>query len=121
MEHGRGTGDSNHPLPLIGRLRMMDYHGPPLPQRQCPRCHSNDTKFCYFNNYSVEQPRYYCRACERHWTHGGIQRNIPSGGKSRKEKKSTIKRESQRAHHRHLNSNHQMWLHWLSSLWWFLQ
>ena len=27
----------------------------------CPRCNSQDTKFCYFNNYNIKQPRYFCR------------------------------------------------------------
>lgn len=28
---------------------------------QCPRCGSEDTKFCYYNNYNIKQPRYYCK------------------------------------------------------------
>ena len=28
----------------------------------CPRCGSVDTKFCYFNNYNVKQPRFFCKA-----------------------------------------------------------
>jgi hypothetical protein len=31
------------------------------PGQQCPRCSSKNTKFCYYNNYNVKQPRYYCR------------------------------------------------------------
>jgi hypothetical protein len=27
----------------------------------CPRCASTDTKFCYFNNYNVKQPRFFCK------------------------------------------------------------
>ena len=27
----------------------------------CPRCDSMDTKFCYYNNYNVKQPRYFCK------------------------------------------------------------
>ena len=27
----------------------------------CPRCDSTDTKFCYYNNYNVKQPRYFCK------------------------------------------------------------
>ncbi|XP_074556491.1 uncharacterized protein LOC141812360 [Curcuma longa] len=52
---------------------------------RCPRCDSANTKFCYYNNYSKLQPRYYCRACLRHWTEGGSLRNVPVGG-SRKNK-----------------------------------
>ncbi|WVZ59476.1 hypothetical protein U9M48_009610 [Paspalum notatum var. saurae] len=56
---------------------------PPLPRpppRQCPRCQSANTKFCYYNNYSRTQPRYLCRACRRHWTQGGTLRDVPVGG-----------------------------------------
>ncbi|KAL0699209.1 hypothetical protein Bca4012_055331 [Brassica carinata] len=42
----------------------------------CPRCHSDNTRFCYYNNYSVAQPRYTCKNCRRLWTHGGTLRNI---------------------------------------------
>jgi len=27
----------------------------------CPRCDSEETKFCYFNNYNRAQPRYFCK------------------------------------------------------------
>jgi hypothetical protein len=50
----------------------------------CPRCQSRDTKFCYFNNYSVNQPRQFCRACHRYWTAGGAIRNVPVGSGRRK-------------------------------------
>ncbi|KAL8249320.1 hypothetical protein R6Q59_006188 [Mikania micrantha] len=46
----------------------------------CPRCESANTKFCYYNNYNKTQPRYFCKACKRHWTKGGILRNVPVGG-----------------------------------------
>ncbi|KAJ9563037.1 hypothetical protein OSB04_008197 [Centaurea solstitialis] len=60
-------------------------HQPPsFPPPSCPRCSSGRTKFCYYNNYSVSQPRYFCKDCRRYWTHGGALRNIPSGGTSRK-------------------------------------
>ncbi|CAA0827192.1 Dof zinc finger protein DOF3.7 [Striga hermonthica] len=54
----------------------------------CPRCHSTNTKFCYYNNYSLTQPRYLCKTCRRYWTEGGTLRNVPVGGGSRKHKKS---------------------------------
>uniref|UniRef100_M4DAI6 Dof zinc finger protein n=1 Tax=Brassica campestris TaxID=3711 RepID=M4DAI6_BRACM len=41
-----------------------------LPLRVCPRCNSKNTKFCYYNNYSVSQPRYKCKNCRRYWTDG---------------------------------------------------
>ncbi|URD88787.1 dof zinc finger protein [Musa troglodytarum] len=52
----------------------------------CPRCNSTNTKFCYYNNYSLTQPRYFCRDCRRYWTHGGSRRNVSVGGGSRKNK-----------------------------------
>ncbi|TVU51645.1 hypothetical protein EJB05_03085 [Eragrostis curvula] len=65
----------------------------PRPQLEealkCPRCESNNTKFCYYNNYSVLQPRFFCKACRRYWTQGGSLRNIPVGGGSRKYKHSS--------------------------------
>ncbi|CAN6371816.1 unnamed protein product [Urochloa humidicola] len=60
----------------------------PRPQQdkglKCPRCPSTNTKFCYYNNNSVAQPRFFCKACRRYWTVGGTQRNIPVGGSCRK-------------------------------------
>ncbi|RLM99975.1 dof zinc finger protein DOF5.1-like [Panicum miliaceum] len=50
----------------------------------CARCRSRDTKFCYFNNYNVNQPRHFCRACHRYWTAGGAIRNVPVGSGRRK-------------------------------------
>lgn len=65
----------------------------PRPQQEqalnCPRCNSINTKFCYYNNYSLSQPRYFCKSCRRYWTAGGSLRNIPVGGTSRKNKRSS--------------------------------
>ncbi|CAH8345419.1 unnamed protein product [Eruca vesicaria subsp. sativa] len=58
------------------------------PARVCPRCNSDNTKFCYYNNYSVSQPRYKCKNCRRYWTHGGTLRNVPIGGSGRKIKRT---------------------------------
>ncbi|GMH05508.1 hypothetical protein Nepgr_007348 [Nepenthes gracilis] len=52
----------------------------------CPRCESMDTKFCYFNNYNVNQPRHFCKGCQRYWTAGGALRNVPVGAGRRKSK-----------------------------------
>ncbi|KAI3462931.1 hypothetical protein Pfo_019594 [Paulownia fortunei] len=52
----------------------------------CPRCNSMDTKFCYFNNYNVNQPRHFCKNCQRYWTAGGTMRNVPVGAGRRKNK-----------------------------------
>ncbi|CAI8607083.1 unnamed protein product [Vicia faba] len=48
----------------------------------CPRCNSLETKFCYFNNYNVNQPRHFCKNCHRYWTAGGAIRNVPIGADS---------------------------------------
>ncbi|GMI81643.1 DOF protein 2.1 [Hibiscus trionum] len=59
---------------------------------KCPRCDSTNTKFCYYNNYSLSQPRYFCKSCRRYWTKGGTLRNVPVGGGCRKNKRSSSKR-----------------------------
>ncbi|KAM6563993.1 hypothetical protein CsatB_023991 [Cannabis sativa] len=62
----------------------------PAPEQQslkCPRCDSPNTKFCYYNNYSLTQPRHFCKTCRRYWTKGGALRNVPVGGGCRKNKK----------------------------------
>ncbi|KAI3673509.1 hypothetical protein L6452_39631 [Arctium lappa] len=69
--------------PLMER-RLRPQHDQAL---KCPRCDSNHTKFCYYNNYSLTQPRYFCKTCRRYWTKGGTLRNIPVGGGCRKNKK----------------------------------
>ncbi|KAJ8567077.1 hypothetical protein K7X08_019285 [Anisodus acutangulus] len=56
----------------------------------CPRCNSMDTKFCYFNNYNVSQPRHFCKNCQRYWTAGGTMRNVPVGAGRRKHKNSVL-------------------------------
>ncbi|XP_047161698.1 dof zinc finger protein DOF2.2-like [Vigna umbellata] len=47
-------------------------------QPQVPRCDSSNTKFCYYNNYNLTQPRHFCKMCHRYWTKGGALRNVPS-------------------------------------------
>ncbi|KAF4388802.1 hypothetical protein F8388_018981 [Cannabis sativa] len=59
---------------------------------KCPRCDSSNTKFCYYNNYNLSQPRHFCKACKRYWTRGGTLRNVPVGGGCRKNKR--VKRPS---------------------------
>lgn len=61
----------------------------------CPRCNSLDTKFCYYNNYNVNQPRHFCKHCQRYWTAGGTMRNVPVGAGRRKNKHSA-------SHYRHI-------------------
>lgn len=67
-----------------------DQNLPHPPPQTCPRCNSNNTKFCYYNNYSLAQPRYFCKGCRRYWTHGGTLRNVPVGGGSRKRKRPKL-------------------------------
>ncbi|XP_075637658.1 dof zinc finger protein DOF3.5-like [Castanea sativa] len=55
----------------------------------CPRCGSSNTKFCYYNNYSLTQPRYFCKGCRRYWTKGGSLRNVPVGGGCRKNRRAS--------------------------------
>jgi len=50
----------------------------------CPRCNSTNTKFCYYNNYSLT-----CKTCMRYWIEGGSLRNISVSGGSRKSKSSS--------------------------------
>ncbi|XP_034712133.1 dof zinc finger protein DOF5.6 [Vitis riparia] len=76
--------------PLIER-RLRPPHDQAL---KCPRCDSTHTKFCYYNNYSLSQPRYFCKTCRRYWTKGGTLRNIPVGGGCRKNKKVASKKSN---------------------------
>ncbi|KAF2297735.1 hypothetical protein GH714_002489 [Hevea brasiliensis] len=72
------------------RLKPMQVENQQQQQHQpqkCPRCDSLNTKFCYYNNYSLSQPRYFCKTCRRYWTQGGTLRNVPVGGSSRKGKR----------------------------------
>ncbi|PKA56728.1 Dof zinc finger protein DOF5.6 [Apostasia shenzhenica] len=72
------------PAPVAER-RLRPPHEQAL---KCPRCDSTHTKFCYYNNYSLSQPRYFCKTCRRYWTKGGSLRNVPVGGGCRKNKRS---------------------------------
>ncbi|KAK6924849.1 Zinc finger, Dof-type [Dillenia turbinata] len=76
--------------PLMER-RLRPQHDQAL---KCPRCESTHTKFCYYNNYSLSQPRYFCKTCRRYWTKGGTLRNIPVGGGCRKNKKVSSKKSN---------------------------
>ncbi|KAF8114980.1 hypothetical protein N665_0030s0029 [Sinapis alba] len=69
-------------------------NGEKPPPRVCPRCNSDNIRFCYYNNYSVSQPRYTCKNCRRLWTHGGTLRNIPIGGSVRRTKSPRIDQPS---------------------------
>ncbi|XP_060218381.1 dof zinc finger protein DOF2.5-like [Lycium barbarum] len=74
----------------------------------CPRCNSTNTKFCYYNNYSLTQPRYFCKTCRRYWTEGGTLRNVPVGGGSRKNKRpSSQKLPDLNPNLSHVQDHHQ--------------
>eukprot|EP00257_Ricinus_communis_P011306 XP_002532252.2 dof zinc finger protein DOF2.1 [Ricinus communis] len=77
----------------------------PQPEQalKCPRCDSTNTKFCYYNNYSLSQPRYFCKSCRRYWTKGGTLRNVPVGGGCRKNKRSTKKAQDHHQLNPHTN------------------
>ncbi|XP_059659116.1 dof zinc finger protein DOF3.1-like [Cornus florida] len=63
---------------------------PPQQQPQkCTRCDTPNTKFCYYNNYSLSQPCYFCKTSRgRYWSGGGTLRNVPVGGGCRKGKRA---------------------------------
>ncbi|MCD7461947.1 hypothetical protein HAX54_047432 [Datura stramonium] len=107
---GRSSGEGD-PNQQQRRMKMPEnISSPPQPPPQkCPRCDSNNTKFCYYNNYSLTQPRYFCKTCRRYWTQGGTLRNVPVGGGCRKGKRtmkgvsgcssSSAGENSSRSHH----------------------
>ncbi|KAL6585109.1 hypothetical protein OROMI_004398 [Orobanche minor] len=75
---------------LYSQIGAQQVQQPQFPEQEhlkCPRCDSPNTKFCYYNNYNLSQPRHYCKGCRRYWTKGGTLRNIPVGGGSRKNAK----------------------------------
>lgn len=50
--------------------------------QQCPRCNSKNTKFCYYNNYNIKQPRYYCRVSETAGSDASTTTHIRTGNDS---------------------------------------
>ncbi|XP_052159807.1 dof zinc finger protein 4-like [Oryza glaberrima] len=77
-----------HSVPgLAGRLFGGAAAVAAVEEVRCPRCDSSNTKFCYYNNYNLSQPRHFCKACRRYWTKGGLLRNVPVGGGCRKPKR----------------------------------
>ncbi|XP_052180642.1 dof zinc finger protein DOF2.5-like [Diospyros lotus] len=107
MERGRAEEDVKQQEDRRDR-RLNPPENQHLPQQQqqppqkCPRCDSLNTKFCYYNNYSLSQPRYFCKTCRRYWTQGGTLRNVPVGGGCRKGKRakasSSVGGENSRSH-----------------------
>ncbi|CAN8257358.1 unnamed protein product [Cochlearia groenlandica] len=84
---GVGPGGLIRPGSMAERARLANI---PLPEMalKCPRCDSTNTKFCYFNNYSLTQPRHFCKSCRRYWTRGGALRTVPVGGGCRRNKRT---------------------------------
>ncbi|XP_058735065.1 dof zinc finger protein DOF2.4-like [Vicia villosa] len=88
-----GAMGSIRPGSMADRARLAKIP-PPEPALKCPRCDSTNTKFCYFNNYSLTQPRHFCKTCRRYWTRGGALRNVPVGGGCRRNNKKNKRNRS---------------------------
>lgn len=86
-----GTGDGEHNEMNESQIdeKVMKKPDKKIP---CPRCDSANTMFCYYNNYNPNQPRHFCRECQRYWTAGGTMRNVPVGSGRRKSKSSSSSR-----------------------------
>ncbi|KGN47291.1 dof zinc finger protein DOF5.3 [Cucumis sativus] len=124
MDHSSGQHQETQAQPLENMLAIscpkvqQDNRKPMRPQPEqalrCPRCDSTNTKFCYYNNYSLSQPRYFCKSCRRYWTKGGTLRNVPVGGGCRKNKRpspstsSSSSPSSKRTHDQAANSGRLM-------------
>ncbi|KAL6596565.1 hypothetical protein ACP70R_047208 [Stipagrostis hirtigluma subsp. patula] len=95
------------PVPAASSQRLFGGASPGASgEVRCPRCESANTKFCYYNNYNLAQPRHFCRACRRYWTKGGLLRNVPVGGGCRKPKPKT-RRPAAAADHAGKNGAHR--------------
>ncbi|KAF3778901.1 Dof zinc finger protein DOF3-6 [Nymphaea thermarum] len=81
------SGGSARPILMAERARLAKVQPPDI-SLKCPRCESTNTKFCYYNNYSLSQPRHFCKTCRRYWTKGGALRNVPVGGGCRRNKRN---------------------------------
>lgn len=81
-----GDKGANRQGSMADRARLAKIEQPEEPLK-CPRCESTNTKFCYYNNYSLTQPRHFCKTCRRYWTRGGALRNVPVGGGCRRKNK----------------------------------
>ncbi|KAK7328463.1 hypothetical protein VNO77_22570 [Canavalia gladiata] len=88
-----------------GDRRLRPHHQNHQQPLKCPRCDSLNTKFCYYNNYNLSQPRHFCKNCRRYWTKGGVLRNVPIGGGCRKSKRSNKPRTTTSTNANNNNSN----------------
>ncbi|KAK4395737.1 Dof zinc finger protein DOF5.4 [Sesamum angolense] len=89
--HAVGGGGGGGRFLGGGDRRLRPHNHPTHQPLKCPRCDSLNTKFCYYNNYNLSQPRHFCKSCRRYWTRGGVLRNVPVGGGCRKTKRSKQK------------------------------
>ncbi|GMJ05661.1 cycling DOF factor 1 [Hibiscus trionum] len=96
--------DKNGRIPLSERKPSSQDKTLKKPDKilPCPRCNSNQTKFCYYNNYNVNQPRHFCKNCQRYWTAGGAMRNVPIGAGRRKTKTSSSAAAAALHYHHHV-------------------
>ncbi|OVA00371.1 zinc finger protein [Macleaya cordata] len=88
MEDTKGLQQQERERGIMNKPQQQQENPQPQQPQKCPRCDSLNTKFCYYNNYSLSQPRYFCKTCRRYWTQGGTLRNVPVGGGCRKGKRS---------------------------------
>ncbi|OAY26213.1 dof zinc finger protein PBF [Manihot esculenta] len=88
MQQEKGGSEGMMKLDQDRRLKPILGENQQQQPQKCPRCDSLNTKFCYYNNYSLSQPRYFCKTCRRYWTQGGTLRNVPVGGGCRKGKRA---------------------------------
>ncbi|KAG2540081.1 hypothetical protein PVAP13_9NG532000 [Panicum virgatum] len=89
MSAGGGSSSCSWVKPgCMMELARLAKIPPPESGLPCPRCRSADTKFCYYNNYSLSQPRHFCRACRHYWTHGGALRDLPFSSSARRRRRS---------------------------------
>lgn len=86
----QGSDDAPRAQPKLAR--------PTGPPPSCPRCHAGPehTRFAFFNNKNPDQPRYYCKACQRHWTAGGTLRQVETGAGKRSTRSVNKSRSSRR-------------------------
>ncbi|XP_043698997.1 dof zinc finger protein DOF5.4-like [Telopea speciosissima] len=103
MGSGGGGGGGGGGRIFVGDRRMRPHPNQAL---KCPRCDSINTKFCYYNNYNLSQPRHFCKSCRRYWTKGGVLRNVPVGGGCRKTKRSKSKSNTEPHKERKSTNSH---------------
>ncbi|CAN4116952.1 unnamed protein product [Withania somnifera] len=79
--HGGGSAGSIRPGSMADRARLANI---PMPETalKCPRCDSTNTKFCYFNNYSLSQPRHFCKACKSNSSNNNNNPKSPASSTS---------------------------------------